>query len=71
MASDTNQHPLSGCEGKVQYMSWARAAQDARWSKRERGLHLDPYHCHFCGYVHLGRPTFRQRRRLKEIGGAA
>lgn len=55
------------CNGKVKYPSWAVAAREAKSRRRVRdGGNLQPYHCHTCGYVHLGNsPQDKQKRRGK------
>lgn len=61
-----------GCDGKVDYGSWAAAARVAKRARRKgraAGVILAPYHCTICGGFHLYSADQLQRRQEKRRKG--
>jgi hypothetical protein len=45
---------VAGCEGKVRFTSFTRAAQVARLQSQRHGQKFRAYHCQPCGGFHSG-----------------
>ena len=65
--SNPIEHFKAGCSGKVQFLTFTKAASTAkRMRKTNRECHVEAYHCQHCQHFHVGENrTYHPKTRKK------